>query len=87
MHLLKLVLPLAGLLMASQALAYKASHAMAATPATARSPLVRSVNIPAAPVDGVGGRSIRTSAGVPTPAAVEAIVKSTDTPARINRSH
>ena len=84
MHMLKLVLPLAGLLMTGQALAHKASHATAARPAALGSLQVQSGGIPAALLDGVGGRSVRVTAGT---SAVEATVKNTDTPARINRRH
>lgn len=87
MHMLKLVLPLTGLLMAGQALAHKASHATATRPATVGPLSVQSGNIPAALLDGVGGRSVRPAAGMPAAVAAEATVKNTDTPARINRRY
>lgn len=87
MHMLRLVLPLAGLLMASQSLAHKASHAAATRPATVGPLQVQSGNIPAALLDGVGGRSMRPTAGMPVAGAAESTVKNTDTPARINRRH
>lgn len=87
MHMLKLVLPLTGLLMAGQALAHKASHAAATRPATVGPLQVRSGNIAAALLDGVAGRSVRLTAGMPVAASAEATVKNTDTPARINRRH
>ena len=51
MHQLKLVLPLAGLLIAGQALAHKAPHVTTGAPAPARLALVQAGASPAALID------------------------------------
>lgn len=83
MHQLKLVLPLAGLLIAGQALAHKAPHVTTGAPASARLPLVQAGASPATLLDGVRGRSVRGTAEIPAAAATEAIGKSY----RYTRSH
>lgn len=83
MHQLKLVLPLAGLLVAGQALAHKASHASTANQASARSPLVQPGSIPAVLLDGADGRGARATAGLPATATAQAIVQRH----RYTRSH
>jgi hypothetical protein len=75
MHQLKLVRPLAGLLMAGQALAHKASHATNTVPASTRPTLQQSGSIPAALLDRVGGRGVRATTGLPAAAAAEATGK------------
>jgi acyl-CoA reductase-like NAD-dependent aldehyde dehydrogenase len=56
MHILKLVLPLAGLLLAGQGLAHKASRATPTTAATAMTAAARRTAIPPSLLDGVAGR-------------------------------
>jgi hypothetical protein len=56
MHILKLVLPLAGLLLADQGLAHKASHAMPIAAGTAMTATAQRGSIPPALLDGVAGR-------------------------------
>ena len=75
MHMLKLVLPLAGLLIAGQTLAHKASHAAATVRATIASPMAQSGSIPAALLDGVGGRSAQAASAVPATDTAEATGK------------
>ncbi|MGN2252867.1 hypothetical protein ACFWZ4_05790 [Frateuria sp. GZRe12] len=87
MHQLKLVLPLAGLLIAGQALAHKAPHGMTGAQASAGPALVQAVARPAALLDGVRGRSVRGTPETPAAATAEAIGKNIDTPTRINRRH
>ncbi|UGB46046.1 hypothetical protein LQ772_01705 [Frateuria edaphi] len=76
MHQLKLVLPLAGLLIAGQALAHKAPHVTTGAPAPARLALVQAGASPAALIDGVRGRSVRGTSETPAAATAQAIGKS-----------
>jgi len=65
MYLLKLVLPLAGLLVAGQALAHKASRAMPPAAGYARPALAQAGAPPAALLGGVGGRSAKVASAMP----------------------
>lgn len=56
MHILKLVLPLAGLLLAGQGLAHKAPRTMPTTAATTVTATAQRGSIPPALLDGVAGR-------------------------------
>ena len=87
MHILKLALPLAGLLMASQALAHKASHADAAPVAPTRPAVSRIDTDPTALLDAVSGRGVQGTSALPGMAPVPAPAKSNPISARINRRH
>lgn len=87
MHQLKLVLPLAGLLIAGQALAHKAPRLTIGAPASAGMSAVQAGASPAALLDGVRGGRVRGTSETPAAATAEAIVKNIDTPTRINRRH
>lgn len=87
MHQLKLVLLVAGLLIAGQAVAHKAPHVATGAPASAGLALVQAGASPASLLDGVRGRSVRGTAETPAAAAAEAIGRNIDTPTRINRRH
>lgn len=87
MHILKLALPLAGLLMAGQALAHKASHASTTTEAPTRAAASRIDTNPAALLEEVSGRGVQGTSEMPGMAPVPAPAKSNAVSARINRRH
>ena len=74
MHMLKLVLPLAGLLVVGQALASKASRATHGIPASAGQPSARAGVHPVAPLDRIGGRNAQAPSAVPGGALPPGIV-------------
>ena len=73
MHMLKLVLPLAGVLMANQALAHKASQPMPGVTAPTGSTLAKVRFQPGAPLDSPGGRSAQAMSAMPA-AALRAVI-------------
>lgn len=87
MQILKLVLPLCGLLMAGQALAHKASHTLTeAAPGTRLTPAQTDTN-PAALLGGMGGHGMQGLSVLPASTSPEATPKSTLPVTRINRRH
>jgi hypothetical protein len=87
MQILKLALPLAGMLMAGQALAHKASHTSAATVEPTRPTASRIDTDPTALLDEMGGRSVQGTSALPGAAPAPAPAKSNAISARINRRH
>lgn len=87
MQILKLALPLFGLLVAGQALAHKASHSLIdATPTTRLNPAQTDTN-PAALLGAMGGHGMQGLSVQPAPIPQEATPKSTQPVTRINRHH
>jgi len=87
MHILKLVLPLAGLLMAGQALAHKGSHTIATAASPTRPATGQIDTNPTALLDEMSGRSVQGTSALPGMAPVPAPVKSNVISTRINRRH
>lgn len=87
MQILKLALPLAGLLMATQALAHKASHATATPAAPLRLAPAQTDTNPAALLNGIGGRNAPGAMEAPALTPPEPSIKSSTTGARNNRLH
>src|SRR5690349_9900298 len=87
MHILKLVLPLAGLLMAGQALAHKVSRAGVAALGSTHPAASRIDTDPTALLDEVSGRGVQGTSVLPGMAPVPAPAKSNAISARINRRH
>ncbi|NUO73983.1 MAG: hypothetical protein HOQ10_14900 [Frateuria sp.] len=87
MQILKLALPLAGMLMAGQALAHKVSRTMVTSAAAVRLAPAQTDTNPAALLDGIAGRSAPGITMTPalTPRAMP--TKSTETSTRITRHH
>lgn len=87
MQILKLTLPLAGVLMASQALAHKVLRGMS-TPAPAVRPVLAQTDTdPTALLIGIAGRSAPGTATMPVATLREAPSKSIRTSTHITRRH
>jgi hypothetical protein len=87
MHILKLALPLAGLLVAGQALAHKASQAGTAVLPSARTPAPRIDTEPASLLGEVSGRSLHAASAPDGMKPSTTSAKSNVVSARINRRH
>lgn len=87
MHILKLALPLAGLLVAGQAMAHKASHASTTIVAPTHQTASRTDTDPAALLDEVGGRGVQGTFAMPGMAPAPVPAKSNAISARINHRH
>jgi hypothetical protein len=87
MKILKLALPLAGLLMATQALAHKASHATAAGMEPVRPTPAQTDSSPAALLGSIGGHGVREAMDAPAPALQPPPEKNRTIGIRINRLH
>jgi hypothetical protein len=87
MYILKLVLPLAGLLMAGQALAHKASQSSTTTAAPARPAASRIDTDPASLLDEMRGRGIQGMSALAATAPVPTAARRNAISARINRRH
>ena len=87
MHILKLALPLACLLMAGEALAHKASHTGAA-PLAPTHPAASQIDTnPTALLNEMGERGVPGTSALPGMAPVPAPAKSNAISARMNRLH
>jgi hypothetical protein len=87
MHILKLALPLGGLLIAGQAMAHKALHVAPTPVAPARLAPAQTDTNPAALLDGIGGRGTQGMSATPGILPQEPPEKSAETSRHINRRH
>lgn len=87
MHILKLALSLAGVLMAGQALAHKASRAMVAPATATRLAPAQTDTNPAALLGGIAGRSAAGITSMPGLAPQAAPAKGTETSTHITHRH
>lgn len=87
MHILKLALTIAGVAMAGQALAHKASRLMVAPAAATRLAPAQTDTNPAALLGGIAGRSAAGITSMPALAPQTAPVKSTETSNHITHRH
>lgn len=87
MHILKLVLPLAGLLMAGQALAHKAWQATPSAGSPSRLAPAQTDTNPAALLEGMSGRGVQATSALPGTASSQPSAKNTVVSLLINRRH
>lgn len=87
MQIMKLALPLAGLLMAGGALAHKASHAAVTAAAPARLLPAQTDTNPVALLEGIGGRSARGAMAEAAATPQERPAKSSASSIPVNRIH
>ncbi|SEI58729.1 hypothetical protein [Frateuria terrea] len=87
MHILKLALPLAGLLVSGQALAHKALHAGTNIMQPTRLAASRTDTSPTALLGEVSGRGVQGTSALPGMVPVLAPAKSNDISGHINRRH
>jgi hypothetical protein len=87
MHIIKLALALAGVAMAGQALAHKASHLSSAPSSAIRLAPAQTDTNPAALLGGIAGRSAAGITSMPALAPPAAPAKSTETSTHITHRH
>jgi hypothetical protein len=87
MQILKLLLPLAAVLMAGQALAHKAPRAVPGAPATVRLSPAQTDTSPAAMLDSIGGHVTQSAMPVSGPMLLGQPSKGQEAATHINRRH